>query len=296
MKMKKTILIAVLCAQQAYAAHFDSNATLPEYTGSASGTSWSSPQPQTMFYCFGLDSKERPILNGVEFSFRDNDEKSQRGACGNLMVSSYKAISGKDLSISKDLDFQGDIQYLLGENDGYPFELVSFYSLPGNERLGWYRANSKSGFEALNKGMFSYHKHGFFSEGVFGQALEGFPKTGIAYYKGTASDPTRISGEPAQVKNVNVAKVDFAKGELTINIETTNVIGSRVAIYTTQPIAINKENGSFRGKVSVVTSISRTAIINGFVGGKNASVVYGLFSYGDAFSNEGIDFILGAKR
>lgn len=285
-----------LFAHNVFAARFDANMIFPEYSGTASGASWVRPQPQTMFYCFGYDAKKKPAINGVEFSFRDNDEKSQGGACGNLLISAHKAISGKDISVVKDLDFQGDIQYLLGENDDYPFEMISFYSLPGNEKLGWYRVNSKSGFEALKKGMFSYHKHGFFSEGVFGQSLDGAPKSGVEYYKGTVSDPTRIGGEPTQVKNINIAKVDFAKSEMSINIQTVSAIGTKINIYNTQPITFNKENGSFNGKVSVITSISQTATINGFLGGKNASVIYGMFSYGDAFSNEGIDFILGAKR
>lgn len=294
--MQKLIVLMTFFAQQVFAAHFDANMAFPEYNGTASGTSWTRPQPQTMFYCFGYDSKQKPVINGIEFSFRDNDRNSQSGACGNLLISAHKAISGKDITIVRDLDYQGDIQYILGENDDYPFEMISFYSLPGNERLGWYRVNSKSGFEALKKGMFSYHKHGFFSEGVFGQALDGIPKSGVEYYKGTSSDPTRIGGEPTQVKNINVAKVDFGKGEINIDIQMVNAIGNRISIYSPQPIAFNKENGSFRGKVNVITAISQTAMINGFLGGKNASVLYGMFSYGDAFSNEGIDFILGAKR
>lgn len=294
--MKRWLFLLLVISQQSYAVHFDQKFQFPDYNATASGTSWSYPQNQTMFYCYGLNENQKPLLNGVEFSFRDNDETSQRGACGNLLVSSYKAITGDGVTVTSDLDFQGDVQFLLGEVDGYPFESITFYSVPGNQKLGWYRANAKSAFESLKKGFFSSHKHGYFSEGVFGQPLDGVPKSGTAFYKGTTSDPTRISGEPSQVKNINIAKVDFAKGEISFDIETTNVIGSRVRIYNIQPIAFNKENGAFRGKVSVITATSKTAIINGFIGGKNGSVIYGLFSPGDAFVNEGVGFILGEKR
>jgi hypothetical protein len=284
------------------AAHFDSNAPHPDYTGSVSGKSWSYPQPQTMFYCFALDAKKKPLINGIEFSFRDTSKESQKGACGNLSLSAYKAISGKEVSVSNNHDYQGNIQYLIGENDDYPFELISFYSLPGNEKLGWYRANSKTGFNALGKGsIFSQHKHGFFSEGVFGQPLDGIPKTGVANYDGTVSEPTHIGGYPEYVKNINIAKVDFSKSKIDIDIKMTNRIGINVFINTVQPMTFNKEDGAFKGEVRIQESSSmgfsqRTAIINGFLGGKNASVVYGLFSEGDAFNDEGIDFVLGAKR
>ena len=290
---KYPVLIFTLFCLSNLANALDPNFPWPEAKLTASGISWRDPS-QTIFFCYGLDANQKKLLNGVEFSFRPNDEGSQSGACNNLIYYSYQAITGRDL---KNPGVTNTQNFEYGETtfNDYPFEFITFRT-PGNSIFGWYRLNSKSVFERQKEGFFSRYKYASFSEGAFGAPLDGIPKTGIGSYKGVVSNPTRIGGDPALVQEVPVATVDYAKGEISISATIPSLTGGSIRITSVEPIQFNKINGNFAGKVRIMANTKSIAYINGFLGGRNADGLFAMFSPGDAFSGEGIDFILGMKK
>jgi len=285
------LLSLICCVTQTYG--LEPNFSRPERLLTASGGSWSYPQPQGFFFCYGFNDANQKLLNGVEFSFRPNDQKSQLGACRNLLQFSHQPITGKDLK-EPGITNINNFQFHLTNSDDYPFESVMYQSNSGS-LYGWYRINSKSAFERQKRGMFAKYKHDLFSEGVFGPPLDEIPQKGVAKYRGIVSDPSRIGGFPFSVGAIPVALIDFDKGEITIYASFSSV-PNLIRISSIEPIKFNRTNGNFGGKIRITSSDTYEGYVNGFIGGKNGEGIFAQFSIGDAFVGEGADFILGIKE
>jgi hypothetical protein len=245
-------------------------------------------------YCWGM-KQDKPLLNGVEFSFREGTNKRSEGACNNLMIYAADLVAGKNV---KGKRWNG----ILGGHwegtyiDGGKTNKLEYLVLQSSDglRYGTYLTYEPRGESDIGNR---------YSQGVFGPPPSNFPAKGNIIYNVAIGGGWSGWG----IDQLSLISVDFAKGELTIDSGLynggLNDREDRRSIKSNGPIKFNKENGSFKGTVTTFHSPGHgmraetsAGDVYGYLGGTNAEVIYAVMKLGSEPSRPGINYVIGAKK